>query len=169
MQRRPVLIALLALVFAASLLGARPAAAQTPSPEAMTAAHELVTASRAADQLRTLMPLIMRQLKPAIAQGRPDVERDFDAVLPTLLDGISARSNEFADAVALIYARNFSVDELHEITGFYRSPIGQKFLEKMPVIAQESVAMGQKFGQAIAVELRQRMIDELHKRGHNDL
>ena len=169
MQRRPVLIVLLALGFTVSLAGARPAAAQTPSPDTLAAARELVTASRAAEQLRTLMPIIMRQLKPAIAQGRPDVERDYDAVLPTLLEGINARSDDFVDAIALIYARNFTVDELHEVTAFYSSPIGQKFLARMPLIAQETVAMGQRFGQEIAGEMRRRMIDELHKRGHNDL
>jgi hypothetical protein len=36
----------------------------------------------------------------------------------------------------------------------------------MPVIAQESMAMGQKLGQEIAAELRSRMIEELRKRGH---
>jgi hypothetical protein len=169
MQRRPLLIGLLALVLAASLVGARPAAAQAPAPDQLAAAKELVAASRASDQLRTLMPLIMRQLKPAIAQGRPDVERDFDAALPSLLDGINARTDDFTDAIALIYARNFTIDELHEIASFYRSPIGQTFLQKMPVIAQESMAMGQRFGQEIAAEARRRMIHELHKRGHNDL
>jgi hypothetical protein len=37
----------------------------------------------------------------------------------------------------------------------------------MPTIAQESMTMGQKFGQEIAVELRTRMIEELRKRGHD--
>jgi uncharacterized protein len=35
------------------------------------------------------------------------------------------------------------------------------------VITQESMAIGQRFGQSIASELRGRMIDELRKRGHN--
>jgi hypothetical protein len=37
----------------------------------------------------------------------------------------------------------------------------------MPAIAQESMTMGQKFGQEVAGEMRNRMIEELRKRGHN--
>jgi hypothetical protein len=153
-----------------ALMSSRPAAAQSPaaSPEALAAASELVTASRAADQLKTLLPLFMQQLKPAIVQGRPpEVARDFDLLMPALVESMTARSEAFASAIAGIYARTFTTDELQQLTAFYRGPIGQKFLDKMPVIAQESMAMGQKFGQEVAAETRTRMIEELRKRGHN--
>ncbi len=168
MHRRHVSIAV-AVVIAFMLPSGRPAAAQSPppSPEAVAAARELVTASRAADQLNTLLPLFMQQLKPAIVQGRPEVGRDYDAIMPQLIESMKARSGAFADGIAVVYAHNFTVDELHQLTDFYRGPIGQKFLEKMPVVAQESMAMGQKFGQELAGELRNRMIEELRKRGHN--
>ncbi len=160
------LLSIVGSLLAAVLICGAPAAAQSPSPEALAAAKELVVTMRAGDQLKLLMPIIMQQLKPAIVQGRPEVERDFDTSLPHLLDGVNAHSDEFAAAVAEIYARNFTADELRQVTTFYRGPVGQKFLEKMPAIAQQSLAMGQRFGQMIAAELRERMIEELRKRGH---
>jgi hypothetical protein len=169
MHGRLVSIAV-AIFIALSLLSGRPAAAQSqsqpPSPDAMAAARELVATSRAADHLKTLLPLIMQQLKPAIVQGRENVGRDYDAVMPQLIEAMAARSEAFAEGVAVIYARTFTADELRQVTAFYRGPVGQKFLEKMPVIVQESMAMGQKLGQEIAAELRSRMIEELRKRGH---
>jgi len=167
MHGRAVSIAVAISIFALALLSGGPAAAQSPAPDALAAARELVTASRAAEQLKTLLPLIMQQLKPAIVQGRPEMARDFDAIIPQLVEGMNARSEAFAEGVAAVYARNFTADELRAVTAFYRGPVGQKFLEKMPVIAQESMAMGQKFGQEIAGELHDRMIEELRKRGHN--
>jgi uncharacterized protein len=170
MRRHPVSIAVSILVLALALL-CRPAAAQSPSsapsPGALAAARDLITATRAADQLKTLLPLFMQRLKPAIVQGRADVARDFDAIMPQLIEALTARSDVFAEGVAEIYARNFTVEELQQVAAFYRGPVGQKFLEKMPVIAQESMAMGQKFGQEVAGEMRNRMIEELRKRGHN--
>jgi hypothetical protein len=170
MRRHPLLIAVF-LAIALALPCDRPAGAQSPAPapapDALAAARELVTASRAADSLKTLFPVILQQLKPAIVQGRPEVERDFDAALPQVIEAVSARSEAFVDSIAIVYAHNFSVDELQQLTAFYRGPIGQKFLEKMPAIAQESMAMGQKFGQEIAGDFRNRMIEELRKRGHN--
>jgi hypothetical protein len=167
MHGRPMSIGV-AIFIALSLLSGRPAAAQSqpPSPDAMAAARELVATSRAADHLKTLLPLIMQQLKPAIVQGRENVGRDYDAVMPQLIEAMAARSDAFAEGVAAIYARTFTADELRQVTAFYRGPVGQKFLEKMPVIIQESMAMGQKLGQEIAAELRSRMIEELRKRGH---
>jgi uncharacterized protein len=167
MQRHPVSITASILVLVLSLLCGRPAAAQAPSPEALAAARELVAASHAADNFKTLLPLLMQQLKPAIVQGRAEVARDYDAVMPQLIEGMSARTDAFVEGIATIYARTFTVDEMRQVTAFYLGPVGQRLVEKLPTIAQESMAMGQKFGQEIAGELRTRMIEELRKRGHN--
>jgi hypothetical protein len=165
MRERPRLVAAAVLVLAL-LFHSGPGAAQTPSPEAMAAARELVTVMRATDQLKTIVPLIMQQLKPAIVQGRPEVERDFDVMLPILVNLMNERSSVMIDAVIAIYARNFTADEMRQVTAFYRGPVGQKFLDKMPAIAQESMGVGQQFGQTIATELRAKIIEELRKRGH---
>ena len=122
---------------------------------------------RAADQLKNLLPVIMQQLKPAIVLGRPQIEKDYDAIMPALMEGMVARSSELVDLIAVVYARNFTAAELQQVSAFYRSPVGQKFLEKMPTITQESMQAGQKWGQTVAGEMRGRIIEELRKRGHN--
>src|SRR5437660_849606 len=77
---------------ALGLLAAGSAGAQSPapSPEAMTAARELIVTMRAAEYFKTIMPALMRNLKPAIVQNRPQVERDYDALVPLLLEGMDA-------------------------------------------------------------------------------
>jgi uncharacterized protein len=151
---------------AAWLLAGGPAVAQSPPPEAMDAARELVTTVNAADQFKALLPLIVRNLKPAIVQNRPEVEHDYDIIMPILMAGMNARVDEIVEQIAAIYARNFTADEMREVTAFYRGPTGQKFLEKQPVILQDSMAIGQKFGQSIAIEMQNRIVEELRKRGH---
>jgi uncharacterized protein len=163
MLRISRLIAGTALILALS--SGSPAIAQ-PAPDAVTASRELVTVMRAADQLKALFPIIMQQLKPAIVQGRPEVERDYDVLVPIMLEIADRYSAAMIEEVAALYARNFSAAELREVTAFYRAPVGQKMLQKLPAIAQESMIVGQKFGQSVAGELRTRMIEELRKRGH---
>lgn len=159
--------ALAAVSFLAiALFWGGPAASQQPSPEALAAARELTTSMRAADQFKVLFPLIMKQLKPVIVQGRPEVERDFDSLLPVMLAVVTKRSAELVDATAVVYARHFTVDELRQLTAFYGTAVGQKLLEKLPAITQESMMAGQKIGQEIVGELQSRMLDELRKRGH---
>lgn len=155
-----------AAVVVAALLGAAPAASQSASPDAEAAARELLTTMRMADQLKAILPLVMQQLRPAIVQGRPEVERDLDALMPTLLELVNQRSSQLVEATTTIYVRHFTPEEMRQLTAFYRTPAGQKLLEKLPVITQESMAVGQKFGQVVAAELQKRVIEELRKRGH---
>jgi hypothetical protein len=150
----------------ATLVLSGPSASQPVSPEAVAAARELVVTMRADEQLKKVLPVIFQQLKPVIVQGRPELERDYDLLTPMMIEGMTARIDDFVAAVATIYARNFSVDELREITAFYRGKAGQKFVQAMPAITQQSLAMGQQFGQEVARELQDRIIKELRKRGH---
>jgi hypothetical protein len=143
-----------------------PARAQTPSPESIAAAKELVATINLGEQFKNLMPTIMTTLKPAIVQGRPNVERDYDAMIPMLLQSFQSRMEELSDAVVKVYASNFSADDLRALIVFYKTPVGQKFLQKTPLVARQTMAVGQQFGRSIASEIRTRMIEELRKKGH---
>jgi hypothetical protein len=149
------------------LFAAGPVRSQTPAPDAMAAARELIGTMHAVDYFKATMPVLMQAMKPAIVQNRPEVERDYDAMVPLLLDSMNARMNDVIEQVAVLYARNFTADELREAVAFYRGPTGQKIVQKLPAITQESILIGQRWGQSIGGELRGRMIDELRKRGHN--
>ena len=162
-MHRPVWM--LAAWLAISLMSAAPAPAQ--SPETVAAAKDLMAVMRSSDNFKTMMPSIMQALKPAIVQGRPEVDRDFDALVAPLLGAMNSRLDEIIDKVAGIYARNFTAAELREVAAFYRGPTGQKFVQKLPGVMQESLVVGQQFGQQIAGELQKRMIEELRKKGHN--
>jgi hypothetical protein len=152
------------------LTGPDPAAAQpatAPTQDALAAARELVQVARATDQLKLILPSIIQALKPAVVQGRPEVEKDFDAFAPALLDNMTARLPEFVAEIVVIYARNFTPEEMRQMTAFYRTPVGQKLLEKLPTVTQESMRVGQAWGQRIGADVQNRMIEELRKKGHN--
>jgi hypothetical protein len=155
----------LAACLVLTLMSAAPAPAQ--SPDAVAAAKDLMVVMHSADNFKTIMPQLMAALKPAIVQGRPDVDKDYDALVPALLGAMNSRLDEMIDKIAGIYARKFSAAELKEVADFYRGPTGQKFVAQLPGIMQESMTLGQQFGQQLAGDLRQRMIEELRKKGHN--
>jgi hypothetical protein len=165
MSRRSKHATILALAVVAALSGG-PVAAQQANDDSMPAARELVTVMRTTDQMKQVLPRIMQALRPAVIQGRADMEHDFDIVMPILLEGMSARLGELTDEMAATYSRNFTADEMRQMTAFYRSPVGQKFLEKMPAIMQEGLTQGQAWGQRVAVEMQAQMKEELRKRGH---
>ncbi len=141
-------------------------AAQTPSPDAMIAARSLVTTMKLADQYKALLPAILLGLKPALTQDRPEIERDYDAMMPMVADAFTPYYSAMVDGAATVYANNFTVAELREIEAFYRQPIGQKLLEKSPVIAQQSAQAGQDIGRKAADDLRTRLTEALRQKGH---
>ncbi|MFY9694795.1 MAG: DUF2059 domain-containing protein [Xanthobacteraceae bacterium] len=147
-------------VFAAMLLASAPAPAQSqtqPSAESLAAARELVQAGHATDNLKKILPTILQNLKAAIVQNRPEVERQYDSMMPLFTQKAQDRLNELTDAIAVIYANNFTVDELHDIAAFYRTPTGQKPIARQAVIAQQSMAMGQQLGRLIAQDVQQEL------------
>ena len=149
------------------LLAARPAVAQAPPPDALAAARELVVAAKLTDNLRKVLPGIVQRIKPIIVQGRPAVEKDFDAMIPKMLDIMQARAGEFSEMAALIYARHLSADDLRAMTAFYRTPAGMRILDKLAVITEETGLAGQRLGAAIGAEFAQQAAEELRKRGHD--
>src|SRR5262249_36728768 len=121
---------IVAAVAALALLAVNPAArAQTapqttsaPPPEALAAAHELMTIIKPADGFEAVLPALMQSLKPAVVQGRPEFEKQYDAMMPMFYEGALKRANELSDTIATIYAGNFTAEELREVIAFYRTP-----------------------------------------------
>lgn len=86
--------------------------------------------------------------------------------MPIVQQKMGARISELEDAVAVVYASNFSAAELRDLIAFYKTPTGQKLLEKTPSIAQQTPAAGQKFGQSAGAEAQKEMTDQLRNKGH---
>src|SRR3974377_1046141 len=93
----------LAACLVLTLISGAPAPAQ--SPDSLAAAKQLMATMKSADQFKAILPALRRALKPAVVQNRPDVERDYDALVPVLTDALTARVNELLDKVAAIYAK----------------------------------------------------------------
>jgi uncharacterized protein len=157
----------IAAPFVLALLLIAPVQAQSPDADSVAAAKELVAMIKVSDQFKALLPVIFQQLKPAIVQNRPDVARDYDALVPVLQDKMIARLADLEGSIITVYAGNFSAAELRDLIAFYKTPTGQKLLEKTPLIAQQTMAAGRQFGQVAGAEARQEMVDELRKKGHS--
>jgi hypothetical protein len=142
------------------------ARAQTPSPDAMAAARSLVATMKLADQYKALLPGILLGLKPALVQDRPEIEREYDAMLPKIRETFPPYDAAIADAVATVYANNFTAKELRDIEAFYRQPVGQKFVEKAQALTQQSNQAGQDALNKAVEDLRKRLIEALRQKGH---
>ena len=162
---RRQLIKIVGLLAIIALLSG-PVQAQSSDPDSKAAARELIVTIKLGDQFKAMLPMIFKSLKPAIVQNRPDVDRDFEALVPVMIDKMSGRISELEDSMVDIYSTNFSAGELRDLIAFYKSPTGQKFLQKTPFVTQQTMAAGQKFGQSAGAEAQKDMIEQLRNKGH---
>jgi uncharacterized protein len=162
--------ATIAVFVAAILFAALPLKAQTlpppaPPAENLAAAQELIQTMRATDQFKALLPTIMSNMKNTVVQNRPEMEKNYDNMVPLFTEAANARLNEFTDQLAAVYARHFTIDELHQIIAFYKTPTGQKMIAELPSIAKENMALGQQFGRSVALDIQTRALESLRKHG----
>ena len=156
----------LTIIGALILLAMGVARAENPSPDSLEAARSLVATLRLTDQYRALLPGILFSLRPTLTQDRPEIERDFDAMVPTVLETYTKYYNTMLNSAAAFYAKNFSVDELRAIETFYRSPAGQKYMEKSGELARSSEQIGDEVSRMAADDLKAQMTQLLRDKGH---
>jgi len=101
----------LPLITVLIVLSTGAARAENPSPQSIEAARSLVATLKLGDQYTALLPGILFNLRPTLAQDRPEIERDFDAMVPTILDTYGKYDTGMLDSAAALYASNFSIDE----------------------------------------------------------
>lgn len=141
------------------------ASAQAPSSEAMDAARKLVATLKIADQYRAALPQLMLKLRPVVAQDRPEIEHDYDAMTAPGAEIYAPYLASITDQIAALYAQSFTVDELRQIQAFYAGPAGKKYQEKSDALVQASAQIGQDASQKAADELKQRLTEALRQKG----
>jgi hypothetical protein len=72
------------------------------------------------------------------------------------------RPEDLVNMVVPVYDRNFTAEEIEGMIVFYSSPLGQKVLAKLPVVMQESMQIGQDWGQ----ELAKKVFQKLQQKGY---
>jgi len=162
LRRLSFLFALAAALVSQPVLAQQRGAA---SDEALAAARELIEASATAAQFEQVVPLLVRQMTQAFTSLAPDRSKEIRDVMEKLTTRFLDRKAELLDQVVRIYADLMTVEDLREVTKFYRSGAGRRMVVAMPEITRRSSAAGQVWGQMIGQELAAEARSELKKRG----
>ncbi len=121
------------------------------SPEALKAAYELFDVLKLKEGLNgTLQKSLEVQLKrqPAMRPYKDIYEKYFQKY---------GSWNGIKKAVAILYARAFTTEELKQLTRFYSSKVGKKALVYMPRLSEVMIMMAQKRIAAHADELKKEI------------
>lgn len=144
------LVPLLALIVAlpAAAQESRQAAAATAAKEKkVRALLEVTGASKLGQQVMDAMTAQFAQI--------PELPEGFIQEFKRL-----ARPADLIDLIVPIYTKHLAEEDLDALIAFYKTPTGQRFIAKQPVITQESMEAGQRWGESLA----RRVLDSLDRK-----
>lgn len=129
------------------------------------AVEELLNQTRTEAMVSRLRSQLDGQLQQMVdsvtgATARESMTSTQKAAVQKFLDRSSAAFGEAMDWAHLkefmikTYSESFTESEIRELTAFYRSPIGQKAVDKMPAITEASMRNMRTQMQAIAPKLQ---------------
>ena len=151
---------LLAIQAPAAAPPAPPPAAVAIAPAQRAAAEELVRVARVDDMMRISTNKQVAQMRsgallsaqldqnPAVRAQRSKNPQAWDAAIARIsakqADAFAALIAEMTPAVheqaIIAYAANFTLAQLHDLTAFYRTPLGQTVVAKLPAVTEQTMA-----------------------------
>jgi hypothetical protein len=110
-----------------------------------------------------------RAMFDMMKSSRPDFPETALAIMEQETVAVfSERLDEPDGLLALtvpIYHRYFTHQEVRDLLAFYATPVGKKTVTVMPRLVQESMAVGQAWGQSLGTEIERRIVAALRKEG----
>ncbi|GGE93841.1 DUF2059 domain-containing protein [Stappia taiwanensis] len=159
--RKTLLVAASALFMGAAL----PLQAQETIPEDhLAAARETVFASNAIRAFDNVLPLMAERTRTLFIQRDPANTAMIDEIVNEVALSLASRRPELNKVVFEVWARRFSIEELNQLTAFYKSPLGQKYSRVEPELRALSIGAAKQWGDAISTEMVTLVREELTKR-----
>jgi len=134
-------------------------------PATVAAARALMDAAGATRQFDAVVPALAQQMTSIFIQQQPAHEKTIREAFAGVVVRMSERKDELLVEIAKLYAHEFSLADLQELTRFFTSDVGKRFVDKQLIILPRSMAIGQKWGARIGGEVDAEMRKELRKRG----
>jgi len=139
--------------------------AAPPDEEKLVASRALLDATGFAKQFDVVVPRMSQQLAQIFIKQKPDNAAEITDVFGKLVERFAQRKQELYEKLAVLYARRLPLEDMRELTRFYTSPVGTRFITMMPELTAEAMQIGQVWGEGIGRELGEAAQRELKKRG----
>ena len=149
------------LALALALCTALPAVADPAPPAPATAAKPEELARKLIELTGggSLGKQVMGQMMEMFRSSNPSLPDEFWTEVMASVD-----EEELVSLAVPIYVKNLTVDEMQAAIDFYSSPHGRSLVTKLPVIVQESMTAGQKWGEQLGRQIYEKITK--YKKAH---
>jgi hypothetical protein len=162
-----VMFAVLAIAAGCSL----PARAADVTPDVdshLAAAMDLLDVTNAKTNMTamvdSLIPVIMNQIKTQHPNLTGTVADEFQIALR---DEMTGSLDDLMKLTGRVYERYFTEDDLRTLAAFYRTEVGRRFTDAMPMIFKDTLPLGTIWGREAGMRAAQRALERLRAKGLN--
>ncbi|GAA5099409.1 DUF2059 domain-containing protein [Bartonella acomydis] len=127
--------------------------AQGVSDQHLHSARKTISAIRATDQFDSFLPNAARDLKDELIGDDPNLATAISNIVDEQALVLAKRRSDLEKEIAHVYAKYFTQKELDEITAFYNSDTGKKFLTGVPNLARDAYSTFDTWRSAVMQDL----------------
>ena len=131
--------------------------------ELFTAMRMEYTMQNAMEQVQKMVPQMTSNMVGKMTNVPADTAEKTKALQEKIFALIQEEMNwaKFKPSIAAVYAESLTPEEVKGITAFYKSPAGQAFLDKQPVIMQKCMGMQQQMMMDMMPKIQALMKSEM--------
>ncbi|MCQ2003980.1 DUF2059 domain-containing protein [Rhizobium sp. NRK18] len=152
--------AIVTLIFSGLAFGSV-ARAEDPSEAQVKEAYTVLDALGATAPFDNILPQIASSLKTQLIQASPNLEKEINDIVDEQALVIAKRRGDLEHEAAVVYAKEFTLDELKQIAAFYSSDLGKKFLKYNPIAARELNKAAQIWASGVSRDLSVAVAKEM--------
>jgi len=106
------------------------------------------------------------QVAQVIKKARPDIPQRVLDVLPGEIEHVfEANMASFLEIMIAVYHKYYTDKEIKELLRFYSTDLGVKTIQVMPALMNDSMQLGQQWGESLGPAIEKRINARLKKEG----
>ena len=115
---------------------------------------------------RRMGAALATQMSQRLARTRPDIPKQLlDAVPEIVVSVFDANATALTESIIPVYHRNFTAEDIKGLIQFYSTPLGQKSIQVMPAVLQESMTAGRKWADSVLPQVQEQLRSRMKQQG----
>jgi hypothetical protein len=123
-------------------------------PARMAAARDLLDVTGVTKQMDGMVDAMSRGVASAAGEDNSGSADSPSAQFNSHMKKFLGYKDQMIADFALLYAETFTAEEMKAVADFYRSGVGAKFISLTPELMRKGAAIGVKYSQKIADEMK---------------
>ncbi|KGY10796.1 hypothetical protein NM22_18965 [Vibrio tubiashii] len=131
---------------------------------------KLMEITNALDMGLQMSQVMTSQLTNVLTQTNPEIPKEKYVLLQEVVDSVIEEQvrgeGGFIEILIPVYHRYYTNEDLEGLIAFYQTSLGKKTIDVMPSLMQDSIAVGQLWGQQLGPIVVDKLKVEFEKEGY---